>query len=85
MKDGFIPVGSCLEGWEDPYFINTHDGAEGPLYRISHDAVTEDGYERNEAVAVVLCKCSDILGFLVLDEDETYDLMEQGWDLLRWG
>ena len=36
-KEGFVPVGGCLEGSGDPYFINLNDGAEGPLYRIYHD------------------------------------------------
>ena len=31
VKDGFLPVGSCLEGSGDPYFINVNDGPRGPL------------------------------------------------------
>ena len=43
MKDGFIPVGSCLVGSGDPYFINVNDGMNGPLYRIYHDSVFDEG------------------------------------------
>ncbi|GMU39114.1 MAG: hypothetical protein AMXMBFR22_33050 [Phycisphaerae bacterium] len=63
-QDGFIPVGGCGIGTGDPYFINVHDGANGPLYRISHEAVHADGYDRAEAVAVVLARYTDLLRFL---------------------
>ena len=54
VKDGFIPVGSCSLGSGDPYFINENDGVGGALYRIYHDMVGDDGYDRAEAVVVVL-------------------------------
>ncbi|MEQ9168892.1 MAG: hypothetical protein RLO12_21720 [Fulvivirga sp.] len=41
LKLGFIPVGICLEGSGDPYFINTND-KEPKLYRVPHDSVVED-------------------------------------------
>ena len=63
-KDGFIPVGSCMEGSGDPYFIKTSDGAGGPLYRIYHDAVGEDGYDRDSAVATVLKDYRKMLEYL---------------------
>ena len=59
-KDGFIPVGGCDIGSGDPYFICVLDGVGGPLYRIYHDAVREDGYNRDEAVAVVLSDYREI-------------------------
>src|SRR5258708_4587059 len=52
--DGFVPFASCEMGSGDYYYINSHDGPNGPLYRIYHDSVGEGGYERSEAVAVVL-------------------------------
>jgi hypothetical protein len=64
VKDGFIPIGSCSLGSGDPYFINIQDGTDGPLYRIYHDAVTEDGYDRDEAVVIVLSNFSKILNYL---------------------
>jgi len=42
-KDGFVPIGGCSTGSGDPYFINTNDGENGPLYQIYHDFVSEDG------------------------------------------
>lgn len=59
-RDGFVPVGSCLTGSGDYYYLNTHDGPGEPLYRISHDAVTRDGYEAGEAIAVVLSNYEEL-------------------------
>ena len=53
-SDGFVPVGGCTIGSGDPYFICERDGIGGPLYRVYHDAVREDGYCRDDAVAIVL-------------------------------
>ncbi|MFT3867104.1 MAG: hypothetical protein QM715_01275 [Nibricoccus sp.] len=53
-KDGYIPVGGCSIGTGDPYFIRVADGEGGPLYRIYHDEVGEDGYVSEKAIAVVL-------------------------------
>lgn len=60
-KDGYIPVGSCLCGSGDYYYIRATDEAAGPLYRIYHDAVDEEGYDPNEAIAVVLRSYEDLL------------------------
>ncbi len=62
-KDGYLPVGSCLAGNGDPYFINTNDGPAGPLYRIYHDSVDEDGYDKDDAVEIVLKNYEDILTY----------------------
>jgi hypothetical protein len=61
--DEFIPVGGCNTGSGDPYFICEKDGADGPLYRIYHDAVREDGYCREDAVAIVLQNYQSITKF----------------------
>jgi hypothetical protein len=62
-KDGFIPVGGCDIGTGDPYFICVMDGVGGPLYRIYHDRVSEAGYTREEAVAVVLTDYREVSRF----------------------
>jgi hypothetical protein len=62
-KHGFVPVGGCDMGSGDPYFICAADGAGGPLYRVYHDSVREDGFDRSEAVAVVLQDYRAILSF----------------------
>jgi hypothetical protein len=53
-NDGYVPVGACLSGSGDYYYIKTADGEAGPLYRIYHDSVDEDGYDPDDAIAVVL-------------------------------
>ena len=53
-KDGFVPVGGCDIVSGDPYFICVLDGVGGPLYRVHHDSVREAGYEREDAIAIVL-------------------------------
>jgi hypothetical protein len=63
-KDGYVPVGSCLCGSGDYYYIRVTDGAAGPLYRIYHDAVNEDGYDPNEAIAPVLINYEELLGYV---------------------
>ena len=59
--DGYVPVGGCSVGTGDPYFINTRDGENGPLYRIYHDAVGVEGYDPQEAVVVVLTDYRELL------------------------
>ena len=63
FQDGFVPVGGCAIGTGDPYFINVNDGDAGPLYRISHEDVHEDGYDRAAAVEVVLMDYRELLRF----------------------
>jgi hypothetical protein len=60
-QDGYVPVGSCLCGSGDYYYIRTRDGEAGPLYRIYHDAVSDDGYDASEAIAVVLPNYQELL------------------------
>ena len=62
-KDGFIPVGNCSGGTGDPYFINTNDGKNGPLYKIDHERVSEEGYSRDDAVSIMLDNYSYLVKF----------------------
>jgi len=52
--DGYVPIGECLIGSGDPYFISVHDEQPGPVYRIYHDSVLDAGYDREQAIARVL-------------------------------
>jgi hypothetical protein len=63
-KNGFCPVAGCLIGTGDQYFINNKDGVGGPLYRIYHDLVNENGYDRKKAVDVVIRDYTNILNYL---------------------
>lgn len=65
--DGFIAVACCTTGSGNPYFINIHDGVEGPLYRIYHDEVIQGSYNRSEAVYTVLSSYRDVLKFVFKD------------------
>ncbi|MCC7422987.1 MAG: hypothetical protein IT428_22150 [Planctomycetaceae bacterium] len=62
--DGFVPIGGCLLGSGDPYFIRSSDPAPGPVYRIYHDSVFDADYDRDEAVATVLESYEDLLRFI---------------------
>jgi hypothetical protein len=60
---GYLPVGICLEGSGDPYFLRLDDAA---LVRVPHDAVGDDGLNE-DAVEVVL---SSIAGFVGVAEPD---------------
>ena len=64
VQDGFIPIGGCALGSGDPYFINSNDGADGALYQIYHDAVGDQGYDRDQAVAVVLRSYKELVKYV---------------------
>ncbi|MDH3997654.1 MAG: hypothetical protein OET90_02340 [Desulfuromonadales bacterium] len=65
FQDGFVPVGACSVGTGDPYFINTNDGPNGPLYKIDHERVSPDGYNRDEAVETMLEHYEDLLKYII--------------------
>lgn len=56
---GYLPVGMCLEGTGDPYFINVGDGDNPPLVRIPHEAVDENDALLEEQVEVVCSQLSE--------------------------
>jgi len=62
--DGYVPVAMCLIGSGDPYFINSNDGKGGPLYRIYHDSVGENGYAVEDAIAIVLENYEQVLEYV---------------------
>jgi hypothetical protein len=64
-RDGYVPVGSCLLGSGDYYYVRATDGAAGPLYRIYHDAVDEPGYDSDEAIAVVLRNHEELIRYVI--------------------
>jgi hypothetical protein len=63
-NDGYVPIGSCLHGSGDYYYIRSNDGQAGPLYRIYHDAVHDTGYEPDDAIVIVMQSYDDLLGFV---------------------
>lgn len=63
-EDGFVPIGECLIGSGDPYFINIGDDPPGPVYQIYHDSVMDHLYDRNEAIARVLASYDELLSYV---------------------
>jgi hypothetical protein len=63
--DGFVPVAHCSIGSGDPYFINVNDGPGGPLYRVYHDVVANQPYERSQAVDLVLASYQELVRYAV--------------------
>jgi len=62
-KDGYVPVGACNCGSGDYYYIRTSDGEGGRLYRIYHDAVDDDGYDPDDAIAIVMQDYQELLNY----------------------
>ena len=54
---GLIPVGTCLEGSGDPYFLRVRDGA---VVRVPHDAATETTLDET-AIELVASSIDDLL------------------------
>lgn len=70
LNEGYIPVGSCMLGTGDPYFIRSAEHNDPALYMIRHDLSVEE--ERREdcvllpgAVSVVLPRLELLLDFVV--------------------
>ena len=63
-EDGYVPIGGCLTGCGDPYFINVRDVQPGPVYRIYHDSVFDRDYDREAAIARVLDSYESLLRFV---------------------
>lgn len=63
---GYVPVGMCLLGSGDPYFLRAQDGPGGALYRIRHDAIHPIGTDgvvryRDDAIERVLASYEALL------------------------
>ena len=65
IEDGFVPIGGCQLGSGDQYFLNVRDPQPGPVYRIYHDRVTDDGYDANQAIDRVLASYADLQKYVV--------------------
>jgi hypothetical protein len=62
--DGYVPIAGCAEGSGDPYFIRIQDQQPGPVYRIYHDTVQDEYYDRGHAIVRVLDSYEDLLSYL---------------------
>lgn len=52
IKHGYLPIGECLVGTGDPYFIQLQR-TELPVHRVPHTAIDEANNLRAEQVEVV--------------------------------
>jgi hypothetical protein len=59
LEEGYLPVGECLLGSGDPYFLRMSDGQDPPVVRVPHDAPS--------AVEVVRPSLSDFLANAVIE------------------
>ena len=58
---GYLPVGMCLTGSGDPYFLKTGSGDDPPLVRIPHEAADADGNLDVDRIEQVTPRLSDFL------------------------
>jgi len=60
---GYLPIGSCLSGSGDPYFINTKEGVNGKLYRVRHESGTEENFALKGGIEIVLNNYEELLNY----------------------
>lgn len=55
LNAGFLPIGACLLGSGDPYFLKLEDGNESDpaLVRIPHESVVSENEIREDSIEVV--------------------------------
>lgn len=58
---GYLPIGTCLEGSGDPYFLRTRKDENPALVRVPHEAVDEESSLVESSVEVVSDSISDFL------------------------
>jgi hypothetical protein len=58
---GYLPVGMCLVGSGDPYFLKTGSGDDPPVVRIPHEAAGTDDTLNEDLIEQVTPRLSDFL------------------------
>lgn len=61
---GFFPIGICLLGTGNGYYLNRNDQGQGPVYTINWDAVPSDGVFSDSDIEVVLASYRQIIDCL---------------------
>lgn len=59
LRDRFVPIGGCLTGSGDPYFVRFTEGNDPQVVQIFHDMADVDGGMRGEYGWVVADSMSD--------------------------
>ena len=72
-KMGYIPVGMCLLGSGDYYYLNAKSGdpSNPPLARVPHEAVTSAATYAEELIETVCGSLTDFLGAAHIDSPTT--------------
>jgi hypothetical protein len=52
-KHNYIPIGTCLNGSGDPYFLKIDLNGDWNLYRVLHDFVLDNIYNEEKAEFVI--------------------------------
>src|SRR5215204_4429494 len=61
VPHGYLPVGMCLVGSGDPYFLKINPGDDPPVVRIPHEATDADGNLNSDLIEQVTPRLSDFL------------------------
>ena len=59
---GYVPIGDCMFGSGDPYFLKLNDTEDPPLVRVFHDMIDGQGQVRDGWYEVVCNHVSDLVG-----------------------
>ena len=59
---GFIPLGTCMVGSGNPYFVKAQAGTDTPLVRIPHDRLNPDLSLSESIVEIVRANLGDFFG-----------------------
>jgi hypothetical protein len=58
VQKGYLPVGICLEGSGDPYFLQISQNTDPEVVRIPHTSCSEDEFDE-EKVEMICSRLSD--------------------------
>jgi len=58
---GYLPIGSCLSGTGDYYYISARAGEDPPVLRIPHDSVVDDEHIDESQIEIVAPSLGDFL------------------------
>jgi hypothetical protein len=58
---GYVPIGDCMLGSGDPYFLRLDGTEDPPLVRILHDMIDADGHALPEFHQDVLSHVSELV------------------------
>jgi hypothetical protein len=60
IKNRYFPIGKCMMGSGNPYFVKEAEDGTVNVYRIPHEAIDEDD-KLDESQVELVCTLSDLL------------------------